>query len=181
VIRTEVLNGRETWEENTGGGGFGFRRGGPDGRGRGDAGGGRRGRAALDPEELRERQLQARRAELARLAFVLLLSPADPVTWAGTAESPDGRADVLEVTPAEGPALRLFLDTATHLPLMLTWQGGGPQGATLRLTLDEYKTVGGIRLPHRITRGAGDRTIEEWTISSYRVNPTFKADTFSKP
>jgi hypothetical protein len=90
---------------------------------------------------------------------------------------------------------------------MLTWQGVGPQllgggrggrggdaGAqgdqpsprtraepvTLRMTLGEYKTVNGIRLPHLITRGANDQTTEEWTLSSYRINPSVRADTFIK-
>ena len=60
--------------------------------------------------------------------------------------------------------------------------GRGPGGppATLRLTLGEYKAVNGVQLPHLITRGANDMTIEEWTIDSYRVNPAFRADVFTK-
>jgi hypothetical protein len=154
---------------------------------------------------LRQFQLRARQADLARFGLAFLLSTTDPVTWVGMAESPEGKADVLEIKPAEGPATRLFLDTATHLPLMITWQGtapqifinrrgGGapqaqgdqpappprPQQATLRMTLGEYKTVNGIKLPHLITRGVNDQTNEEWTVSNYRVNPSFKADTFTK-
>ena len=48
------------------------------------------------------------------------------------------------------------------------------------MTLGDYKTVGGIRLPHLITRGVNDQTLEEWTVSNYRINPSFKADTFTK-
>jgi hypothetical protein len=48
------------------------------------------------------------------------------------------------------------------------------------MTLGEYKTVNGLRLPHLITRGVNDMTIEEWTIDSYRINPSFKADVFTK-
>ena len=48
------------------------------------------------------------------------------------------------------------------------------------MTLGDYKNVNGIKLPHLITRGIEDQTNEEWTISSYRVNPTFKRDTFTK-
>jgi hypothetical protein len=218
IIRTEVLNGTDTWEDNTGGGGqFIFRgpggafgRGGGGGLGRGGGGdaadGNQRGggRENVDSERLRQIQLRARQAELMRLALALLLTSNDPVTWVGTAQSPDGTADVLEVKPAEGPAIRVFLDTMSHMPLMLTWQGAGPQiftrrgggrgqaqgdqpaapprpqQATLRMTLGEYKAVNGIKLPHLITRGVNDQTNEEWTVSSYRVNPSFKADTFTK-
>jgi hypothetical protein len=199
IVRTEVLNGSDVWDENTGGGQFVFRRGGPGG-GTGDRGAVRGGRAAIDPEQLRQLQVRTRQADLARVLLALLLTTSGTVAWVGTAESPDGKADVLEIKPIEGPLTRLFLDVNTHVPLMLTWQGvaprmmiarrGGdpppaaapprPQETTLRMTLGEYKTVNGLRLPHFITRGANDETTEEWTISSYRINPTFRADTFIK-
>jgi len=51
---------------------------------------------------------------------------------------------------------------------------------TLRMYLSDYKVVNGIKLPHLITRGAGEQVTEEWEIKSYKVNPTLKADTFKK-
>jgi hypothetical protein len=48
------------------------------------------------------------------------------------------------------------------------------------MTLGDYKTVNGVKFPHLITRGVNDMTIEEWTIDSYRVNPSFKSDVFTK-
>ena len=44
-------------------------------------------------------------------------------TYAGEAESPDGKADVIDVKDADGFTARLFIDQQTHLPLMLTYQG----------------------------------------------------------
>lgn len=223
IIRTEVLNGSTVWEENSGRGGFfiggfggrgGGRRGGGGGFGGGFGGdrgtGGRAGadaseRAALDPAQIEEAQRRAWQADLARFLFVWLLVADGPVAWVGTAEAPDGRADVLEITPRAGPVTRLFLDQASHLPLMITWPGAAPQlvvvtggrrggrggdagaspaaggqPATLQMTLAEYKTVNGIRLPHLVTRGANETTTEEWTIDSYRLNPTFRGDVFTK-
>ena len=52
--------------------------------------------------------------------------------------------------------------------------------ATLQMTLGNYKTVNGVKLPHLITRAVNDMTIEEWTIDSYRINPSFKPDVFTK-
>jgi len=46
--------------------------------------------------------------------------------------------------------------------------------------LSEYKAVNGIKLPHLITRGTNGETSEEWAIKSYRINPNFKANTFTK-
>ncbi|MBI2188730.1 MAG: hypothetical protein HYU37_16655 [Acidobacteria bacterium] len=211
IIRTEVLNGSTVWEENSGRGGFfvgGFGgRGG--GRRGGDIGGGGAGtgadpgRGTVDPAQIEAAQRRAWQAELARVLLAWLLVVDGPVTWVGTAEAPDGRADVLEITPSAGPVTRLFLDQSSHLPLMITWQGaapqlfiagrrggargdGGPpparggQPATLQMTLTDYKIVNGIRLPHLITRGVNDMSTEEWTIDSYRINPTFRADVFTK-
>jgi hypothetical protein len=215
IVRTEVLNGSTVWDENSGGGrmmimgrlGGGGRDGGGGGRG-GAQGGARAGaRGQIDPAQLEEAQRRARQTELARFALIWLLATDGEVAWIGTAEAPDGKADVIEITPAAGPVMRLFLDASSHMPLMLTWQGVAPQlmiagrrggrgdgqgdapargrgaggpPATLQLTLSDYKTVNGVKLPHLMTRGADDMTIEEWTIDSYRVNPTFGADVFAK-
>jgi hypothetical protein len=204
IIRTEVLNGTTVWDENSGGRAFLVRQG----RG-GDAGRGARGNAPnIDPAQLEDLQRRARQAELARFLLIWLLAADGPVNWVATAEAPDGKADVLDITPASGPMVRLFLDQTTHLPLMITWQGTPPQmvfagrrggrdgggddaaaappprqgaqPATLQLTLGEYKTVGGIKLPHLITRGVSDMTIEEWTIDSYRINQSFRSGVFAK-
>ena len=259
IDRVEVLNGNDIWDENNGGGAGGrFGRGGFGGGG-GDFGGGGRGgdfggggfrrgggggqngagdqgaAQGIDPERLRELQLRNRRAEVSRLLLAFLLNTTSPVAWIGTAQSPDGTADVLEVKSAEGTATRLFLDSTTHMPLMMTWtggaqrggrggQGGGrgrggdaaapggapqggaapaapqaaPQGGgadaaqgrrgrgaggappTLEMHLSDYKAVNGIKLPHLITRGTNGETAEEWVIKSYRINPTFKGNTFTK-
>jgi hypothetical protein len=54
------------------------------------------------------------------------------------------------------------------------------QPTTIRMFLSEYKAVNGVKLPHLMVRGAGDQVTEEWVIRNYRINPNFKADTFSK-
>ena len=218
VIRTEVLNGSTVWEDISGGGGALVGRFGR-GDGGGGGGGGRAGgvaaggRAAIDPVQLEQAQRRARQTELSRLMLAWFLSVDGNAAWVATAESPEGKADVIEITPANGPVTRLFLDQATHMPLMITWQGAAPQlvvagrggrggqrgeaaapgdagarrgggtpreQATLQMTLGNYKTVNGVKLPHLITRGVENMTIEEWTIDSYRINPSFKADVFTK-
>jgi hypothetical protein len=186
IVRTEVLNGEDLWDENPAGRGagrFAMRGGGGD-RGRGaDA-------PAIDPARMAEVQRRARQTDLARLLLVWLLATDAPVAWVGVAEAPDGRADVLEIAPAGQPAMRLFLDESSHLPLMLTWQAMAPQRgrggrppqaqATLQLTFGDYKAVDGLRFPHLITRGTPEQTLEEWTIDSYRVNPSFRSNVFTK-
>jgi hypothetical protein len=61
---------------------------------------------------------------------------------------------------------------------MLTWTAG--RNRTQEMHLSDYKAIGGIKLPHLVTRGANGETSEEWTIKSYKINPNFKANTFTR-
>ena len=184
-----------------------------------------RGGSGVDPDTAR----RARQAEVGRLWLMWLLKADEPVTWIGIAESPDGKADVLE-TRFAGELTRLFLDAVSHMPLMMTWQavaggaggrggrrggrgsggggsgaaggdggggggggrrgavpdsagprqGGPPQPMTFEMTFGDHRAVNGMKLPHVVTRGIDGKTIEQWTIRSYRVNPSFNAETFTR-
>lgn len=57
-------------------------------------------------------------------------------TYAGEAESPDGKAYVIDVKNADGFEARLFVDQQTNLPLMVTYRG----------TQGRVVTAGGPRL-----------------------------------
>jgi hypothetical protein len=83
-----------------------------------------------DPARAKQ-ALQRNRAEVARLLLGILGSTQSefPVTYtyAGIAESADGKADMIDVKGSEGFAARLFLDVQTHLPLMLTYTAPEPR------------------------------------------------------
>jgi len=80
--------------------------------------------------EMNQRRVLANKKEFARLALgMFAASPeAYPLTFSdgGQAESPDGKADVIDVAGEGGFAAKLFLDAATHLPLMLSWMDREP-------------------------------------------------------
>jgi hypothetical protein len=92
----------------------------------------------VDPEkmtpeqkaEFDQRRLVANKREFTKLALgIFAASPAAyPLELAdgGQAESPDGKADVIEVKGEGGFAARLFIDAQTHLPLMLSWMDREP-------------------------------------------------------
>jgi hypothetical protein len=104
--------------------------------------------AAQTPEQqeaARKATLVAARQDFARMALGMFAkSPAAyplAMTFAGQAESPDGKADVIEVKGEGDFTARLFVDATTHLPLMLSWMAkepltmsrsmsSGPGGAT---------------------------------------------------
>jgi hypothetical protein len=80
----------------------------------------------------REKAALARsRAELARLLLGLVagVQPdfAAAFTYGGLAESPDGSAHVLDVSGPDGFKAKLFVDTQTHQPLMLTYMEPEPR------------------------------------------------------
>src|SRR4051812_1929325 len=73
------------------------------------------------------------RQDFARLMLGMFAgsSSAYPLTftYAGKAEAPQGKADVLDVKGPAGPgafAARLFVNADTHLPIMLTWTAPPP-------------------------------------------------------
>ena len=163
-------------------------------------------------------QRRTREADVSRLLLMWLLESDTPLAWIGIAESPDRKADVLQAQYADGQPTRLFVDSSTHMPLMMQWEaapapargrggrggrrgGGGrraggsgdgpPDGAgarqagpppvvTFDMTFFDHREVDGIRLPYVITRGVEGQTTERWTISRYRVNPSFSAETFAR-
>jgi hypothetical protein len=131
--RTEILNGTEFSTEVSGdfGGRGRGRFGGGGAQGGGAAAGGADGRAAPSPEtqeRLREFQRRNIQSEVSRLMIALLLASDAPFRWIGTAQAPEGSADVLEVKTPDGVATRLFIDTATRMPLMLSWTGPAGRG-----------------------------------------------------
>lgn len=167
--------------------------------------------------EAEAQALRAARADLARLTVALLLRAPDsqPVdfSYGGQAEAPDGKADVIDVSGREGNvfAARLFLDSTTHRPLMLTYRGVAPRvvlqtrraergsapptapraqdaapAATpdvvdIEMFLDDYRPVGGVLLPHHITRAVAGEVTEELTFTAFALNPSFKPGTFEVP
>jgi hypothetical protein len=155
IERVEGLNGDEAWDSTGGGlpgrggnfgggdrgGGGGFRGGGgggfPGGRGgRGGAlgdliagaSGANETQAGVDPERLKQLQRAQRQQEVARLMLATLMTANGTVAWIGTAQAPEGTADVLEITQPNTPPIRVLLDAKTHLPLMMMWQGAAPRG-----------------------------------------------------
>jgi len=162
------------------------------------------------PSEDERRAALGRRmqAELDRMRLGLFADAGDGASWtyAGQAESPDGRADVLDVALPSGAKARVFLDAATHVPLMVTYQetmparrfrrppsADGAEGTAEAvpspapprmvegtLFLSDRRAVNGIQLPFRISRAVDGKVVDEWEITRWRVNPTLKPERFEK-
>jgi hypothetical protein len=92
---------------------------------------------ATDPARAKA-ALRRSQTDLARLFLGLTggTQPGFPVTYAygGQAESPDGKADIIDVTGPDDFKVRLFVDAETHLPLMLSYMEPEPRMVTRMMT-----------------------------------------------
>jgi len=159
----------------------------------------------------REQLIAEAKREFGRLALGIFAGalPAYPLDfrYAGRAESPDGTADVLDVRATDGFEARLFVDSETHLPLMLTWRDLEPLEVVLgsdgdvhagdgtvamlteaeadrreveyRLVYGDYRVFdGGVTLPTRIQQVVDGTTREETIFDRVDVDADIDPDTF---
>jgi hypothetical protein len=196
-------------------------------------------------EAARRAQVLVAKQDFARIALGMFAKspsayPLD-IAYAGQAEAPEGKADVIEVKGEGDFAARLFIDASTHLPLMLSWMakepmnmvrratdgpgggttvtlGGGAvaaSGATAaqapranmtpeerdqmlkqleaqakeaeakrkvveyRLFYSDFRTVDGIKLPHKLQRSIDGKPTEEVTFDKVKVNGKIDASKFT--
>jgi hypothetical protein len=113
-------------------------------------------RPTADPARAKT-ALKRSNTDLARLLLGLTggTQPGFAVSYAygGVAESPDGKAHMIDVTGPEDFKARLFVDTETHLPLMLTYIEAEPRMVMRTMTRDGAS--GGGDGPARVAVPAG--------------------------
>lgn len=128
----------------------------------------------------RKTRVTALKQDFTRLTLGMFAAsfPAYPLTFTriGIAESPQGKADVIEAKGPDNFTARLLINQDTHLPVMLSWTGpagraGAPPTPESRLFFADYRDVDGVMLPFRIRRAAGAETTEETTFDRYKLNP----------
>ncbi|MEZ5285056.1 MAG: hypothetical protein R2712_09660 [Vicinamibacterales bacterium] len=137
VERTSAFDGTEAWDDMQNRGGMGGRMRLEMREGPGPGGPGGPGGNPLTPEQIAEARARRMKMELQRWTVALFADSSRPFTDGGVAESPDGKADILETTDEAGRPVKLFVDQGTHLPLMVQYMeirprvmmmGGGPGG-----------------------------------------------------
>jgi hypothetical protein len=110
--RIVALAGETAWEDMKQRGGMGggmqIMLAGPGGR-------------DLNPEAIEQARLRRTRTEMMRYLLAFFGGATLQPTWVAVAESPDGKADVLEAKNEGGATVRLFVDQQSHLPLMLQY------------------------------------------------------------
>jgi hypothetical protein len=94
------------------------------------------GNQELNAEQLEQARVRRLKTEFNRYLLAFLGGATLQPTYVAVAEAPEGKADVVEVKNEQGQAMRLFVDQATGMPLMLQYQEvrprmnimGGPGG-----------------------------------------------------
>ena len=120
IERTMAVSGANSWEDtqNRGGMGGGMRI--MIAQGPGPNGG------QMTEAQINEARTRRMRVQMYRLTAALLADAGTEWVDAGVAESPEGKADILETKEETGRTLRLFIDQASKLPLMVQYQDPKP-------------------------------------------------------
>ena len=119
-------------------------------------------------EQMNKASLRNSRQEISRLTLgwfgTVHPSMRAQYTYVGEAESPDGKAYVIEAKDEDGFAARLFIDQNSKLPLMVTYQGrqrqvmtsGAAGPGTPRVT-----TSGGCTMTRQLTEEEAKKLREQ--------------------
>jgi hypothetical protein len=59
-------------------------------------------------------------------------------------------------------------------------KAGPPQEVEQQIRFSDFRKVGGLTLPHRISQAEGGEVREEWEVTKYEINPQLKADAFKR-
>lgn len=131
-------------------------------------------------------------------------------TYGGVQTSENGSVEAIDLTGPNQFAARLFVDQATHRPLLLSYRdllprnigylttarsgsegepsapsAGEVEEQTVQLFLADYRAVEGpmksrLQLPFQMVRAVNGRPVDEWRVEKYRLNPGLKAKIFER-
>jgi hypothetical protein len=131
-------------------------------------------------------QLSARRQDLrgtfTRYLLALLLAdrPGFPIQFATVDQTPTPDGGTAYTLEGKGPgdfAIRLFIDSKTHLPMMMAHLSGD---TVTQIWLSKYKDEGGVTMPHLMSWMQNGRETERLEIKKVKLNPKFPAGKFVK-
>lgn len=113
------------------------------------------------------------------LAFTLTPPVNFPMTftYGGQVEAPGGMADGIEGKGPNGFLVHLFVDSKTHIPVMLNYLNGTQN---VQMWLKDYKAEEGVLFPHTITWIANGSLAEEFQAQKFKINPKFAPARFQR-
>lgn len=128
-------------------------------------------------------------------------------TYAGEANVDGVGCDIINAATG-GASIKLYLDKTSHLPVIMTYQAPkpfmirikkedakadangdvkvlrekmpAPELAEFQVKFSDFRSVGGLQLPHRWTQTVGGKDDEVIDITGYEINPANIADKFKE-
>jgi hypothetical protein len=120
-------------------------------------------------------------------------------TYAGEGNVDGANCDII-IAASNGANVKLYLDKTSHLPVMMTYQAPkmfmikikkdeakadtngdvkvftkeklpAPELAEFQVKFSDFRSVGGLQLPHRWTQTVGGKDDETIDITGYEINP----------
>ncbi len=93
------------------------------------------------------------------------------ITYLGRASLHGVPVETFQLTDNEGPVMRVSVDAVTHLIARVAGSFGfGGRETELAAEFSDYRDVGGIKFPFRITNYGGENKIAETTVTEIRIN-----------
>jgi hypothetical protein len=150
------------------------------------------------------------RNDLFRATLSLLLTAPEGLdvsyTYAGEGSVDGTNCDIVLATTG-GSSIKLYLDKASHIPVMMSYQAPKPfmikinkdaakadtnsdvkvlrermpahEMAEFQVKFSDYRSVSGVQLPYRWTQTINGKDDEVIEVSAYEINPANIADKFN--
>jgi zinc protease len=120
--------------------------------------------------------LKQTQGEMFRNLLHVVLSDRDP-SLKVNAEGPQA----VEISGADGLSVRIEMDPGTGLPAREIWrETGGGQSASVEENFAEWREVGGVKLPFKITIMQDGKEASARTVQDYKFNTGLKPEDLSK-
>ncbi len=123
------------------------------------------------------------RAETERDLF-LLAAPSVAERYMVQGSADEGGAPILDVRGPSGRTFQVKLASKTGLPETVSYDGSHPMTkapAKFVERFEDYRSVDGVKRPHKITTAIDGETFAEATVTSVALNPSLAAAAFDKP
>ena len=97
------------------------------------------------------------------------------IVLAGKEKVGDADAYVLSITPASGPASRVWIDAASYLPLKASTTVDTPETGPLEQITEfaDYREVDGVKVPYKLTATSA---VQSYTVSIKSIEHNVKID-----
>jgi zinc protease len=132
---------------------------------------GPQGPAPMPPAVLKQTQ-----GEMFRNLLHIVISDRDP-SLKVNAEGPQ----VVEVSSPDGLSVRIEMDAGSGLPAREIWrETGGAQSASVEQSFSDWREVGGVKVPFKITIMQDGKEASAGTVQDYKFNTGLKPEDLSK-